>query len=150
MNALAFTLLILHVGTAIVFIGGLTVAASVFPRFVTIEAAAPYADTGAHPAAIALHRITRFYGRLAIVPPLLGLALAMLLGRLDELWILLAIALVIIGGVVLTRAVIPQQERLLQNPHPQGRRRAGAMAGMVNLIWFTVLILMITKPGSGG
>lgn len=148
MNTLAFILLILHVGTAIVFIGGLTVAASVFPRFVTPEAVAPYTDTGVHPAAVALHAVTRRYGRLAIVPPILGFSLAALLGRLDELWILLAIGLILVGAVVLTRVVIPVQGRLLANPRPDARKRAASVAGMLNLIWFTVLILMITKPGA--
>lgn len=150
MNTLAFILLILHVGTAIVFIGGLTVATSVFPRFVTPEAVAPYAEAGAHPAAVALHTVTRRYARLAIVPPILGFSLAALLGRLDELWILLAIGLILVGAVVLTRVVIPVQERLLTDPQPDARKRAASVAGMLNLIWFTVLILMITKPGSAG
>jgi hypothetical protein len=148
-----YVLLVLHVASAIVFIGALTVSASVFPRYATAEAAAPYADRGErHPAAIAMHRITKNYGRLAIITPALGLTLAILLGRLTELWILLAIALVTLGGVLLLWKVIPIQQQMLREPptDKRVRRRAMTYAGLLNAIWLTVLVLMITKPGGLG
>jgi uncharacterized membrane protein len=144
-----YFLLILHVASAIVFIGGVTVSASVFPRYATGEAAAAYADRGGHPAAVAMHRITKGYGRLAIITPVAGLLLALSLGKLTELWILLAIILVTIGGIVLVVVIIPMQREMLRTPptDPGARRRAVGYAGLLNSIWLTVLILMFLKPG---
>ncbi|MGP3533637.1 hypothetical protein ACTU3I_02500 [Microbacterium sp. RD1] len=145
-----YVLLILHVASAIVFIGGVTVSASVFPRYATGEAAVEFADRGGHPAAVAMHRITRYYGRLAIIPPLAGFFLALLLGRLGELWVLLAIGLVALGGLVLTAKIIPLQAALLASPptDPAARRRAMTYPGLMNVLWLTVLVLMFLKPGS--
>ena len=84
---MAYFLLVVHIATAIVFIGALTISVSLFPRY---AAAAPDVDDkshDAHPVALAMHRITKVYGRLAIIPPAVGITLAVVLGRLDELWI---------------------------------------------------------------
>lgn len=145
-------LLVVHVATAIVFIGALTVSASVFPRYATGEAAAAYAGSGGHPAAVAMHRITKGYGRLAIISPATGLVLALLLGRLSELWILASIALVTLGGFLLVYKLIPLQAHMLREPptDPEARKRAILHAGNLNIIWLTVLILMITKPDGIG
>lgn len=144
-----YALLIVHVATAIIFIGGVTVSTSVFPRYATAEAAAPFSDAGGHPAALAMHRITKGYGRLAVITPIAGLILALVLGRLTELWILISIALVAIGGTLLLWKIIPIQRQMLQNPPTEKRVRIRAMsyAGSLNVVWLTILILMITKPG---
>lgn len=91
-------------------------SASVFPRYATGEAAAANADRGGHPAAVAMHRITKGYGRLAVVTPVVGIVLALLLGRIGELWIPLSITLVTLGGILLDRKVIPLQEQMLREP----------------------------------
>jgi len=147
-----YVLLVLHIATAIVFIGGVTVSASIFPRYAMAEAAAPYKASGGHPGALAMHRITKGYGRLAVITPAIGLILALLLGRLDELWILLSIGLVVLGGVVLLVKIIPMQQEMLREPptDPQARKRAVGYAGLLNAIWLTILVLMITKPGGTG
>ncbi|OJU41466.1 MAG: hypothetical protein BGN97_09800 [Microbacterium sp. 69-10] len=149
---MAYFLLIVHIATAIVFIGALTISVSLFPRY-----AAPASDVNdkshdTHPVALAMHRITKVYGRLAIIPPAVGITLAVVLGRLDELWIILSVALSLIGGALLTWVIIPAQRRMLADPRhePSTRRRAGAAAGILNSIWFAILILMILKPGAGG
>lgn len=146
-----YVLLVIHITTAIIFIGGVTVSASVFPRYATAEAAAPYRAAGGHPAALAMHRITKGYGRLSVITPMVGLALALLLGRLAEAWILVSIGLVVLGGWVLVAKIIPTQRAMLLNPpaDPGARRRAMFHPGFLNVIWLTILILMITKPGSG-
>lgn len=79
-----YVLLTTHETTAIVFIGGVTVSANVFPRYATAGAAVPYKESGGHPGALAMHRITKGYGRLAVIAPALGFLLALLLSRLDE------------------------------------------------------------------
>lgn len=147
-----YVLLVLHIATAIVFIGGVTVSASIFPRYAMAEAAAPYEATGGHPGALAMHRITKGYGRLAVITPAIGFILALILGRLDELWILISIGLVVLGGVVLVVKIIPMQQEMLREPptDPQVRKRAVGYAGLLNAIWLTILVLMITKPGGTG
>lgn len=147
-----YFLLFLHIASAIVFIGGVTVSASLFPRYATAEAAAPYAASGGHPAALAMHRITKGYGRLALITPLAGLALAFSLGVVGQLWIILSIVLVAIGGALLIWRVIPIQKEMLRNPptDPRVRGRAMASAGLLNTVWFAILILMVIKPGGTG
>jgi hypothetical protein len=144
-------LLIIHVATAIVFVGALTVSASVFPRYATADAAAAYADRGGHPVAIAMHRITRVYGRLAAITPLMGLVLALILGKLGQPWILISLALVTIGAALLVFAIIPTQKQMLRTPGTAAdRKRAMGYAGALNVVWLTVLVMMITKPGGVG
>jgi len=147
-----YVLLVIHIATAIVFIGGVTVAASVFPRYATADAAAGHESTGGHPTALAMHRITKGYGRLAIITPVVGLTLALVLGRVTELWILLSIVLVAIGGALLVWRIIPMQKQMLADPpsDPKARGRAVASAGLLNTVWLVILILMVTKPGAGG
>jgi len=58
------------------------VSASVFPRYGL--AAAAFADIGGHPSALAMRRITKGYGRLAIITSVVGLVLSLLMGRLAE------------------------------------------------------------------
>lgn len=147
-----YVLLVLHIATAIVFIGGVTVAASVFPRYATAEAAAGHESAGGHPVAVAMHRITKVYGRLAAITPIVGLILAIVLGKVTEPWVLLSIGLVTLGGVVLVARIIPMQQQMLAKPptDPQARGRAVGWAGLLNSIWLTILVLMITKPGGAG
>ncbi|AMY20682.1 MULTISPECIES: hypothetical protein [Nocardiaceae] len=141
-------LLVIHIATAIIFIGALTVSASVFPRYATGDAAAAYADKRGHPVAIEMHRITKAYGRLAGITPLVGAVLAVATGQLTQLWVLLSIALVVLGAGLLVWKVIPTQQRMLQDPptDPKARGRAVGQAGYLNMIWIVVLALMITKP----
>ncbi|MGH3587906.1 MAG: hypothetical protein ACRDQ0_16465, partial [Pseudonocardia sp.] len=82
-------LLSVHVVAGIVFVGGSAVAASLFPRYAPVAAAAvPAGGPGvAEPAdernaAVArlLHRITRSYGHVAVVVPVVGIVLALLQG----------------------------------------------------------------------
>ena len=99
-----------------------------------------------------MHRITKGYGRLAVITPAIGFILALLLGRLDELWILISIGLVVFGGAVLLVKIIPMQQEMLREPptDPQVRKRAVGWAGLLNAIWLSILVLMITKPGGTG
>lgn len=145
-------LLVVHIATAIVFIGALTISVSLFPRYAAADPDVDDKSHDAHPVALAMHRITKVYGRLAIIPPAVGITLAVVLGRLDELWIILSVALSLIGGALLIWVIIPAQRRMLADPRhePNVRHRAGAAAGILNSIWFAILVLMILKPGAGG
>ncbi|MET0705070.1 MAG: hypothetical protein ABWY93_35915, partial [Mycobacterium sp.] len=69
-------LLSIHVVAAILAIGPIAVAASMFPRYVK-AAAAP---EGAQAAARVLHRVCQSYAVIGIAVPLLGIATAVALG----------------------------------------------------------------------
>jgi hypothetical protein len=144
-------LLTIHVLAAIIAIGPVTVAASMFP------AAARRADL---PTLRTLHRITRVYAALAVVIPVFGLATAQSLGVLTDPWLLTSIALTVLAAAVLALQVLPRQARLLaattpsaENPDhspasPAMAARLGAATGTFNLLWAIVVVLMIVRPGS--
>ncbi|MBB3677622.1 hypothetical protein [Modestobacter versicolor] len=145
-------LLSVHVIAAIVFIGPVTVAVSLFPRYAR-EAAGAGAP-GALPAVHLLHRITRVYAVLALVVPVFGIATALALDVLTDAWLLVSMLLTAIAGLLLALVVLPRQAqvRAVLDAGAGDQRvdvRALAMgAGVFNLLWATVVVLMIARPGS--
>ncbi|MCX4908377.1 protease [Streptomyces sp. NBC_00878] len=167
-------LLVLHVLAAIVAVGPVAVAASMFPP----SARRALADPGDQRAAETLrllHRICRVYAGLGIAVPVLGFATAMSMGVLDDAWLIASMALTGIAAAVLLALVLPRQEELLEAVEAaDGTAAAGADAttgattgaatgvatdsrvtvrlamftGIFNLLWATVTILMIVRPGS--
>ena len=131
-------LLSLHVLAAIVAVGPVTVAASMFP------AALRRAD---HSAMRTLHRICRVYTAIGIAVPVLGLATAASLGVLGSAWLLTSIFLTIAAAVVLGFAVLPAQAEALGTAGVSARR-LGMTAGIFNLLWAVVVVLMVVRPGS--
>ena len=126
---MAYFLLIVHIATAIVFIGALTISVSLFPRYAAADPDVDDKSHDAHPVALAMHRITKVYGRLAIIPPAVGITLAVVLGRLDELWIILSVALSLIGGALLIwghhpLAATDAGGSTTRTEHPPPRRRS--------------------------
>lgn len=140
--------LFIHVASAILFIGAASAATSLFPRYATAPDAPQYADRGGQPVAVALHRITQLYGLLALISPVAGLILAIRWGALGETWIWLSLLLVFVAWLLLILKIIPQQEKMLKEPSTEAKLRgqASAFAGVFNLLWFVVLILMYAKP----
>lgn len=151
-------LLAIHVLAAIIAIGPVTVAASMFP------AATRRAD---RPTLHTLHRICRVYAGLAVVVPVFGLATATSLGVLGDAWLLTSIALTVIAAAVLGLVVLPGQAAVLAELSPAARsgpeqsgpdtrvepaagaaRRLGMVTGVFNLLWAAVVVLMIVRPGS--
>ncbi|MET7402720.1 hypothetical protein ABZS66_55490 [Dactylosporangium sp. NPDC005572] len=124
-------LLSLHVLAAIVAVGPVTVAASMFP-----------AATGERAAL--LHRICRVYARLGLTVPVLGLAAAVSLGVLGDAWLVASIALTAVAAGLLVLAILPGQRRALAGAPV----RLGMRTGVFNLLWATVVVLMIVRPGS--
>ncbi|MFF2062825.1 hypothetical protein ACFVWZ_13690 [Streptomyces sp. NPDC058200] len=107
-------LLSLHVLAAILAIGPITVAASMFPRY----AKPPAPDSeGPHDhdtrTAAFLHRICRGYTLVGIAVPVFGLATGAALGVLTDAWLLASIALTGIAAAVLLMSILPGQQRLL-------------------------------------
>ncbi|MER5421979.1 hypothetical protein [Streptosporangium roseum] len=157
-------LLSIHVLAGIVFVGGSAVATSLFPRYapvttsVTVSPAAPGAPVDARPeppgdrnraVAVALHRITRGYGVLGAVVPVAGIILALVQGRMGEIWITVSMVLTAVAGGLLALHICPGQRDALADPDDGGRLRALSMAaGIYNLLWAIVVVLMITRPGS--
>lgn len=149
-------LLSVHVLAGIVFVGGSAVAASLFPRYAPVAASVPAGAPAAGPVgerneavALVLHRITRVYGFLGIVVPVVGIALAMVQGRMAEIWLNIAMLLTAAAGLLLALVIYPRQKAALAAPDGGARLRSLAMyAGIYNLLWAVVVVLMIVRPGA--
>ena len=146
-------LLSVHVVAAIVLVGPMTVAVSVFPRY----ARAALAPDGAPAAALAglLHRVSRGYAVLSLSVPVVGVALAGRMGVLGDPWVVVSFVLTIGAAALLALVVLPQQHRLLAAVN-RGRTSdtppAGGMPslapGLFALTWVAVVVLMVVRPGS--
>lgn len=142
-------LLTVHVLAAIIAVGPVTVAASMFP------AAARRAPGGTSLAGVRLlHRVCRVYAVVGIVVPVFGLATAGSMHVLGDAWLIVSIALTALAAAVLALLVLPRQDALLAGltgDGPASRRETAGLAmhtGMFNLLWATVTVLMIARPGS--
>jgi hypothetical protein len=148
-------LLSVHVVAAILFVGPVAVTASLFPRYapVLVPAGRPVdgdeADVRSAATAGALHRVTRGYGTVSVVVPVVGFVLAAVQGRTGEVWIVLAMVLTVGAGVLLAAQIVPRQREALTAPDDGARlRRLGMLAGVFNLLWVVVVVLMVVRPGS--
>ncbi|MET9439875.1 hypothetical protein [Streptomyces sp. NPDC006610] len=142
-------LLAVHVIAAIVAIGPVTVAASMFPPAARRALAAPD-DPKATETVRLLHRICRVYATVGVVVPVFGFATASSMGVLGDAWLVTSIVLTALAAVVLAALVLPRQGALLE---PGGGTREttvrlGMYTGVFNLLWATVTVLMIVRPGS--
>jgi hypothetical protein len=142
-------LLSIHVLVAIITVGPVTVAASMFPA----AARRAQAEPSDSPSVRLLHRICRVYAVIGIGVPVFGLATASSMHVLGDTWLIVSIALTALAAAVLGLLVLPRQDRLLAGPRdtPGWSREAsrlGMYTGMFNLLWATVTVLMITRPGS--
>jgi hypothetical protein len=136
-------LLAVHVLAAIVFIGPVTVAASLFPR---------YARQGEVGVARALHRISRAYAVLGVAVPVFGIATAAQMGVLGDAWLLVSLALTLVAALLLAVEVLPGQTRALAALTGDAAAvvpsRLAMSTGVFALIWAVVVVLMIVRPGS--
>ncbi|MFC8342900.1 DUF2269 family protein [Streptomyces sp. NPDC057280] len=143
-------LLSLHVLAAIVAVGPVTVAASMFPPAARRSGADP-ASTG---TVALLHRICRVYAGLGLAVPLLGFATAAAMGVLGSGWLIASMALTAAAAGVLVAFVLPRQSELLeqldagQPVERSGTAQLALFTGVFNLLWATVTVLMIVRPGS--
>jgi hypothetical protein len=138
-------LLSLHVLAAILAVGPVTVAASMFPAALR---------RGDADQLRLLHRICRVYAGVGIAVPVFGFATASSLGALGDAWLIVSIALTALAAAVLVFRVLPGQDKLLAAPPSDGAvatrvgTRLAMYTGMFNLLWATVTVLMIVRPGS--
>ncbi|MGV9573351.1 hypothetical protein ACWDRX_29540, partial [Streptomyces nigra] len=101
-----------------------------------------------------LHRICRAYAAFGVSVPVLGLATALAMGVLGSGWLIASIALTAAAAGLLVAFVLPRQEELLEDLDA-GRTvdrpatvRLAMFTGIFNLLWATVTVLMIVRPGS--
>ncbi|MEY9933978.1 putative membrane protein [Catenulispora sp. GP43] len=156
-------LLSLHVLAAIIAVGPVAVAASMFPR--SLRRA--HEDSGAVTGLHLLHRVCRVYAGVGIAVPVFGFATASNMGVLGSAWLITAIGLTAVAAGVLAMWILPAQQDALAElgaaeaspspgtpPAPQAgpavriAARLAAATGIFNLLWATVTILMIVRPGS--
>jgi uncharacterized membrane protein len=154
---MAAVLLSVHVVVAVVFVGAVTIAVSLFPRY---GRQALEGDAAAVPALRLLHRVTRVYAVLSLAVPVFGIATASSLGVLTDAWVLAAMALTLLAAGVLVGAVLPGQQQVLGGAEagpPAGAtltdvgarvRRLAMASGTFNLVWVVVVVLMVVRPGS--
>lgn len=155
-------LLAVHVLAVIIAIGPVTVAASMFPAAARRALSDP-SDAQAVAVVRTLHRICRVYATVGVVVPVFGLATARSLQVLGDTWLIVSIVLTAIAAAVLALLVLPRQGAIVADLHTgaatttprperepeQGVARRLAMhTGMFNLLWVTVTVLMIVRPGS--
>ena len=160
-------LLSLHVLAAIIAVGPVAVAASMFPR--SLRRA--HEDSGAVTGLHLLHRVCRVYAGVGIAVPVFGFATASNMHVLGSAWLITAIGLTAVAAGVLALWILPAQQAALAElgtaepgtaepgtpeapPESQGgpavrtAARLAAATGIFNLLWATVTILMIVRPGS--
>lgn len=154
-------LLSIHVLAAIVAIGPVTVAASMFPA-ATRRALAEPADPRDVAVLRNLHRICRVYAALGVLVPVFGLATARSLGVLGDAWLIASIIVTVAAAAMLILVVLPGQAAILAEDDPapdrpatgaaarsaHGATRLGMVTGIFNLLWAVVVVLMIVRPGS--
>jgi hypothetical protein len=143
-------LLSVHVLAAIVLIGPVTAAASLFPRYAREAAAEPASLR----TVTLLHRISGGYAVLGLAVPVFGIGTASRLGVLGDAWLLVSMALTAGAAVLLAVGIVPGQRRVLTGLRA-GRPGAAAplprlsmITGMFALTWAVVVVLMIVRPGS--
>lgn len=141
-------LLALHVLAAIVAVGPVTVAASMFPPAARRALAAPD-DEGAAGTVRLLHRICRVYAGVGIAVPVLGFATAGAMGVMGDAWLIASTVLTVLAAGVLLVLVLPRQEVLAEGGGGRDVTvRLAMFTGVFNLLWATVTVLMIVRPGS--
>ena len=150
-------LIFLHVVAAILLLGPVVVSTSMFPRQVAESRAGCEEATG---RASVLYRITKTYGMLSLLVPLLGGAVLASDWETYKAnyWFHTAIVLSVIAWAILLGMVIPQQRKMMgtlgalpaadADPADQttnfekSKAKATAGAGIFNLLWMLTLILM--------
>ncbi|MFE7660414.1 hypothetical protein [Streptomyces celluloflavus] len=152
----------LHVLSAILLIGPMTVAASLLPG--RVRAALTEGAGAADPPARWLHRTCRVYAVLGLAVPAFGLVTAARMGNLTDLWLIVSLGLTLAAGVLLAAWILPAQARALalldtgsgadapaaatSQTAPGQLTRLSIVTGIFALLWAVVVVLMIVRPGS--
>lgn len=151
-------LLSVHVLAAILTIGPVAIAASMFPRFARLAFVAPE-DPKRSAVVRVLHRITRIYAVIGALVPVFGIATAASIGVLGDTWLIVSMVLTAAAAILLIAVILPSQIRVIRAidldagatlaaTADRVARRIGMLTGLFNLIWAIVVVLMIYRPGS--
>ncbi|GAB2961187.1 hypothetical protein LWP59_04235 [Amycolatopsis acidiphila] len=135
-------LLSVHVLAAIVLIGPVTVAASLFPRHARAK------EVG---VLRVLHRISTGYAVAGLAVPVFGIALAGQMHVLGDAWLVISMALTAVAALLLALVIVPGQRRVLaalEKDENAGGPNLGMVTGLFALAWAVVVVLMIVRPGS--
>lgn len=150
-------LVALHVITAILFLGPVTVAVSTFH---TKALAAHSGDANALGAAQNLHKITKSYGTLSLIVPLLGVAVFLSNSHfMKEGGFHASIALAVIAWAVLFFLILPRQRKMLAalggldesedvtaaaqiEDWNKAKGQLSMFGGIFSLLWVVIAILM--------
>ena len=147
-------LLSVHVIAAIIFVGPVTVAASMFPPLARRALEADQPETGVLKL---LHRISRGYAIGGLTVPVFGIAVGAGLGVMGDYWLIVSMVLTAAAAAVLAFAVLPAQGRVLaavdgsrdaKDAVLPRARSLSMTTGIFALLWAVVVVLMIVRPGS--
>ncbi|MEV6569642.1 hypothetical protein [Streptomyces sp. NPDC051577] len=162
-------LLAVHVVAAILAVGPVTVAASMFPASARRTRAGVSGGSGGSGGSAGsggsgefgvgvvrlLHRVCRVYAVVGVAVPVFGLATASSLGVLTDAWLITSMVLTAAAAGILALGILPGQEAVLavleEGAAPVERAdtaRLAMLTGAFNLLWVTVTVLMIIRPGS--
>ncbi|MEU3618873.1 DUF2269 family protein [Streptomyces sp. NPDC006872] len=153
-------LLSVHVLAAILLIGPVTIAASLFPRYARQALTDGPERQSAKGSVLLLHRICRVYAVAGVSVPAFGVGTAQVMGVMDSAWLIASMALTAVAAVLLGIAVLGTQDDVvtqLDNPEqtPTAAEsliarlpRLSTITGLFALAWLIVVVLMIVRPGS--
>lgn len=141
-------LLIIHVLAAILAVGPIAVAASMFPATARKTLNSENAELG---TLTLLNRICRVYALIGIAVPFFGFATAGIMHVMGSPWVIVSIVLTAIAAGVLGLLILPVQGTILATPResiPRLAARLAMLTGVFNLLWAAVTAIMIIRPGS--
>jgi hypothetical protein len=154
-------LLAVHVLGAILAVGPVAVAASMLPAAARAAIAAP-GDPGKEAAVRVLARVTRVYSVIGIIVPVFGFATAGVMDVMGSTWLIASVILTAVAAGILIGLILPGQRRALtaldgavtapgagtEGLDARLTRHLAMHAGIFNLLWAAVVVLMIYRPGS--
>jgi len=153
-------LLSIHVLAAILLIGPVTIAASLFPRYARQALADGPEQQSAKGSVQLLHRICRVYSVVGIAVPVFGVGTAEVMGVMGSAWLIASMALTVVAAILLGTAVLGTQDDVvthLDEPEQASTSvesliarlpRLSMITGLFALAWLIVVVLMIVRPGS--
>ncbi|MGW6916818.1 hypothetical protein ACWGB8_23775 [Kitasatospora sp. NPDC054939] len=168
-------LLSLHVLAAVLFIGPVAVTVSMFPRRARAALTGGPEQTADTAMLRLLHRITQVYALLGLAVPILGIGVAQVMDILGDTWLIVSMVLTVLAALCLLLFVLPAQQAAVDALEPEADgaaaggttggsavdtarpTRAAALkglktlpmtAGVFNLLWAVVTVLMVVRPGS--
>ncbi len=135
--------LFVHIFSAITFVGAVTLAASLFPRYTQPENAN---------IAAALHRVSWQYGWLTLLVPVFGWLTAREVGYTSATWVQVSLGIFVALFGFLVIYIVPRQKVLLATLRAGGTVSRSDLVGLrgatglYGLAWFFTLYLMVAKP----